>query len=157
MRRVLDWHAAVLSGLISGIIFILLNLLIIPGFLEQDIWIMIRDIASIFLGEEHLTNPPVFDPKVFILVVIIHFSFSALFAFLIAYIIYRWGLLVGIIGGAFLGLGVYGIDLYVLSYFSPWFEFIKSWPLMVSHIIFGASAGGIYELFEIERFVAAEN
>jgi hypothetical protein len=60
------------------------------------------------------------------------------------------------VGGAILGLLLYAINFYTLTFFFPWFFAMRSWPVIVSHIIFGATAGGVYELLEVEEFVPVE-
>ena len=67
--------------------------------------------------------------------------------------IYRWGLIIGFFGGGLLGLALYVINFYSLSYFFPWFYAYRSWVMVVSHIVFGALAGGLYELLEVEEYV----
>ncbi len=33
---------------------------------------------------------------------------------------------------------------------------MKSWIMVISHVVFGALAGGIYEALEVEEFVPVE-
>ena len=73
---------------------------------------------------------------------------SIICALVIAIVIHRWGLGVGIVGGAILGLAIYGINMYSLTYFFDWFFAIKSNVFLFSHVLFGATAGGVYELFD---------
>jgi len=55
------------------------------------------------------------------------------------------------LGGATFGLGIYLVNFYFLSYFLPWFFALSSWPFVITHILFGAIAGGIYEILEVEE------
>jgi hypothetical protein len=66
----------------------------------------------------------------------------------IAIVVHRWGLIVGIVGGAILGLAIYGINLYAMTTFFTWFFALNNRVLLLSHILFGAVAGGVYELFD---------
>ena len=70
--------------------------------------------------------------------------------------LHRWGIIVGIIGGAIFGLALYLINFYTLTYFFPWFFPLRSWMMMLSHVIYGATAGGVYEALEVEEFVPLE-
>jgi hypothetical protein len=79
---------------------------------------------------------------------LVHYALSILFALVIAIVIHRWGLLVGIIGGGVLGLAIYLINLYTMTLWFEWFFAIDSSVLLLSHILFGATAGGVYELFD---------
>ena len=81
---------------------------------------------------------------------------SVLFALVIAYVVHRGGILTGIVGGAVLGLALYAINFYTISSFFTWMYALTGWPIVVSHILFGALVGGIYEGLEEEIFVPAE-
>ena len=155
MRQIVDWEAAIMSGVISGAIILILNMVLSQLFVGS-LWIFIRMAASILMGEDALPPPAGFDWTVTLVGLIVHFALSILFACLIAVIIYRWGLVLGVMGGAFLGLALYVIDFFAISYFFPWFYPLRSWIIVLSHILFGALAGGVYELLEDEEFVPVE-
>lgn len=156
MRQLVDWSAAVWAGLIAGLVFLLLNLFLVPLFVGGNAWVVLRLLASIVLGEGALAPPATFDLSVLIVALITHFVLSILFALLLAYIIHRWGLIVGIVGGALFGLALYATNFYTLTLFFPWFFAMRSWPIVIAHIIFGAVAGGVYEALEVEEFVPVE-
>jgi hypothetical protein len=118
--------------------------------------VSVRFVASIVLGTRALPPPANFDTGIFIIALFVHFPLSFAFASIIAVVLHRGGLLMGIIGGAIFGLALYAINFYTLTFFFPWFFPMRSWIMMVSHIIFGACAGGIYEGLEVEKFVPAE-
>jgi hypothetical protein len=54
-------------------------------------------------------------------------------------------------------LAIYAINFFAISYFVPWFFPLRSWILLLSHVLFGALAGGIYELLEEEEFVPVKD
>jgi len=153
MRQLVDWSAAIWAGLIAGTIFLLINLIIIPISWGTNVWLVVRIFASVTLGERALPPPADFDPMILVVAVVTHLVLSVFFAMLLAYIIHRWGLIVGIVGGAIFGLAIYCINVYGLTYFYYWFAIMRAWPFLVAHIIFGACAGGIYEALEVEEFV----
>lgn len=156
MRQLVDWRAALWAGLIAGAIFFLLLVLVTPLLAGGNGWVVIRLLASIVLGADILAPPATFDLAALIVAVGTHFILSVGFSLLIAYVLHRWGLIVGILGGALLGLALYAINFYTLTFLFPWFFAMRSWPVVVSHVIFGALAGGIYEALEVETFVAVE-
>lgn len=153
VKLIMDWKAAIWAGLISSIVFYLINIFIIPLILGGNMWIIIRLFSSIILGEEILAPPATYDLYALITSIGINFILSVAFTFLIAFVLHKWGLLTGIIGGALFGLAIYAFNFYTLSYFFPWFFALSSWPFVVAHLIFGATAGGIYELLEVEEYV----
>jgi hypothetical protein len=150
LRQVMDWSAAVWAGVISGIIFLALNM-ILTALYAGSPWIPVRLAASIVMGKSVLPPPASFDPVIVIIAFIVIVILSIAFACLIAGILHRWGLIVGIIGGAMIGLGVYIISFYAISYFFPWFFPMRSWIMLLGYVLFGATAGGIYELLEVEQ------
>ena len=157
LRQVVDWSAAVWAGIIAGIIFLILNVLVAPLFLGGNAWISLRYTASILLGDRVLPPPATFDLGVLIVALLVYFAMAIAFAVVLALIIHRWGMIVGIIGGALFGLALYFINFYTLTYFYPWFFAIHSWVLLLSHVIFGAVAGGVYESLEVEEFVVVDS
>ncbi len=156
MRQVMDWSAAFWAGIIASIVFFLLNILAVPSLLETNMWVIIRLFASVFLGKDILAPPATFDLTALLVSIITTLVLSIGFTLLIAFVLHQWGMLVGILGGAVFGLAIYLINFYSLSYFFPWFFALSSWPFVISHIIFGAVAGGVYEAFEVEEFEPVE-
>lgn len=156
MRQVMDWSAALWAGALAGLIFLLLNIFFVPALVGGNGWIALRYTASMVMGAGVLPPPATFDLGVLIVALLVHFALAIIFALLLAFIIHRWGLIVGIAGGALFGLALYFVNFYTLTLLFPWFFAIRSWPLLISHIIFGAAAGGIYEALEIEEFVPVE-
>jgi hypothetical protein len=156
MRPVVDWSAALWAGVISGVVFLLANLLL-AGLTLGSPWIVLRILASIVLGSGVLPPPVTFDLGIAIVALLVNFALSILFTGIIALIIHRWGLIVGLLGGAVLGLALYAINFYTFSFLFPWFFPFRSWMMVVSHLIFGAVAGGTYELLEVEEFVPVES
>jgi hypothetical protein len=152
MNLLMDFKAAFWAGIVAGIIFYLLNIYLVPILLGGNMWVIIRLFASIVLGEVVLAPPSNFSAEALLVSFIINFVLSIAFTFLIAFVFHKWGLVVGIIGGAIFGLGIYLVNFYSLSYFFPWFFALSSWPFVITHILFGAFAGGIYELLEVEKY-----
>jgi len=157
MRQLVDWSAALWAGVIAGSVFFLLLVFVTPIFAGGNAWVVIRLLASIGLGADILAPPATFDLTALIVALISNFVLSIGFALLIAYVLHRWGLIMGIVGGALLGLAIYAINFYTLTFFFPWFFAMRSWPIVISHLIFGALAGGIYESLEVEEFIPVEN
>ena len=142
IQKNMTWRAVLLAGIVAGIAFFVANLLL-SNILTPSL--LLRYIASLVMGSDVLTNG---NSTALIVGGIVHFALSLLFALVISIVIHRWGLLVGIIGGGILGLALYAINLYTLTLLFPWFFAINTSSLLISHVIFGAVAGGIYELFD---------
>jgi hypothetical protein len=116
-------------------------------------WVFARMTAAIVLGRSVLPPPATFDGGIVAVAFALHLGLSIAYAGLIAFIVHKGGLLRGIIGGAALGLALYAINYWTFAQWFPWFLDLKSGIALVSHVAFGALAGGMYELLEVERFV----
>ena len=149
-----DWGAVGWAGLISSIIFL------VGGSLAGtssggSLATFVKLIASMVMGASALWND--LTAGSLIIGVATHLIISFIATGLIALIIHRWGILVGIIGGGLLGLAIYAINFYFFSdlWFS-WMSGLRSTEMAWVHIIFGACAGGLYEIFEDEIYESGE-
>lgn len=156
MRQLVDWNAALRAGFLSGLLFLAVNMLLTSVYVGSP-WVVVRLVASVVMGKSVLPPPATFDVTIFLVALVVHLVLSIGFACLIAYVLHRWGLIVGLLGGAVLGLALYAINFYTISFFFPWFFPMRSWIMALSHALFGACAGGFYEAMEVEKFVPAES
>ena len=156
LRQVVDWRAAIGAGVAAGLMFMLLQMalrgLLIDG---GGLWVFPRYVAAMVMGEGVLPPPASFNLAAAVVSLIIHFILSILYALILAFIIHRWGMVVGIVGGALFGLALYAINYYTFSLLFPWFYSGRTWIDILAHLLFGMVAGGVYELLEQEVFVPA--
>ncbi|HCR49870.1 MAG TPA: hypothetical protein DIW24_09580 [Bacteroidetes bacterium] len=155
-RKVVDWNATFWSGLVAGIFFYCLNLLLTPLLIGANEWAMVRLLASPFLGEQILAPPATLNWGALSVSVIGTLLLSLIFTSLISVVVHKGGLLSGILLGAVLGLALYAINFYTLTYFFPWFFAMRSGVMVFVHMVFGAVAGGLYEALEVEVFEEIE-
>jgi hypothetical protein len=156
MRQLVDWRAAIIAGVASGLVLLVLEMLL-TWITVGSPWVFPRLIAAIVLGRGVLPPPATFSPGLLLVTLVIHLPLSIAYACLIAFVLHRWGLLVGIVGGAALGLALYLINFGTVFSIYPWFAPMKGWIALWAHVAFGAVAGGVYELLEVERFVPEED
>ncbi len=154
-RQLVDWRAAIIAGLIAGVAFFLLQMALTAQLLGTP-WVFARMTAAMVLGRGVLPPPATFDAGVVAVAFGLHMLLALTYTALIAFILHRWGLLVGIVGGALLGLALFAINFGTMAWCFPWFLDLKGGIVLVSHVVFGALAGGVYELLEVERFVPGE-
>ena len=150
-RQLVDWRAAILSGLFAGVAFFLLQMALTALLLGSP-WVFARMTAAMVLGRGVLPPPATFDLGIVATAFALHMVLSLAYASLIAYVIHRGGLVIGVVGGAALGLALYAINYWTFAHWFTWFLDLKSGIALLSHIVFGALAGGLYELLEVERF-----
>ena len=156
MRQIMDTRAALWAGIISGAFFLIASMALTWWAIGSP-WVITRLVASLILGPGALPPPATFTVGTALVALTVHFALSIAYAMLIAYILHRWGMVAGIIGGALLGLAIFAVNFYTVSYLVPWFYPMRSWMLVASHALFGAMAGGLYEAMEVERFVPASD
>lgn len=155
-RLIMDWRAAVIAGFVAGILTMLLWMTLGALATGGSLWAPLHHAAAILMGEDVLTPSQTLDFQVVVTGTVVHLLLSLVFTFILAFIIHRWGLVVGIIGGALFGLALYLINYLTMTMLFPWFYPLRSWFVLLGHIFFGAAAGGIYELLERDIYVADE-
>ncbi len=148
----LDRTAVLWSGLLSGAVMLLLSILL-PWIILGDLLLIVRIMASVLLGPTVIPAQARLVPGIYLVALLIHFVLSLLFAWLIALIFHRWGMIVGFIGGALMGVVIYVMNFYTFSLLFPWMIPYRNWMILLAHIFFGALAGLLYELFEDERLI----
>ena len=145
LQQHMTWRAVPIAAIAAGSVFLLANMLAMSPVLEVSPALLLRYMASLVLGSDVLTNATPLTP---VIGIIVHYALSLLFTLIITIVIHRWGTLIGIAGGAILGLAIYAINLYTMTVFFEWFFAINNDILLISHILFGMTAGGVYEQFD---------
>jgi hypothetical protein len=151
LRQVVDVRAALIAGVVSGILFLVIAALVTTNALGTPVSV-VRLFASIVLGQGILDPTADVTPVAWLAALVVHLLFSVGFGLLVAYVVHRWGFLIGIVGGGLLGLALYFINFYSLSLLFPWFFPFRSTLMLGMHILFGAVTGGLYELLENEQY-----
>jgi len=146
IRRNMTWRAVPIAGLAAGTAFLLVTFIAMPLYGAPS-GLMLRYAAALVLGAGALTAEAA-GPTVWAVGLVVHYALALAFALLVAVVVHRWGLLVGIVIGAVLGASLYAINLYAMTRFFEWFFAINSPALLIAHVIYGAVAGGVYELFD---------
>lgn len=153
MEQIVDWRSAIIAGLVAGLVFLLAEMIGRAAVTGGSPWITVRYIAAIVMGENVLPPPPTFDAVIFVVALLVNFVLAVIFSMILAAIVHEWEMVVGIVIGALFGLAIYAINYYTFTRFFPWFFPVRNWTDILSHILFGAVAGGVYEALERERFV----
>lgn len=146
----IDLGRAVTAGLAAGLVFVILEMLLVATLGGGSAWGPPRMMAAIVSGKEVLPgpdNPPTFDAGIFVTGMVVHFVLSVVLALVLAAILYATGL-TGVAAaagiGAIFGLAVYLINFYGFTVVFPWFENARTWITILSHLVFGAVAGAVY-------------
>lgn len=138
--------AAVEAGVLSGLIFLLLELFMVPIFAGGSPWGPPRMIAAIVLGQGVLPPPATFDLAIVLAALGVHFVLVIVYALIFAAIIGRMhfgpAMLVGFAGG----LALYLVNFYGFTAVFPWFVEARNWITIFTHLVFGLSTAGFYVL-----------
>lgn len=154
-RRDMDWRAAIWAGIISGAVFLVMELIMVPVFLGGSPWGPPRMIAAIVMGQDVLPMPqgppPTFSLGIILVAMVVHFALSIAFAVALAFIIRSMSTGAAIGVGAAFGLALYLINFYGFTAVFPWFAMARNWVSIVAHIVFGVVAAAAYRGLAKER------
>ena len=144
-----SWSAAVWAGLIAGLAFVIMEMILVATAGGGSAWGPPRMMAAIVMGKDVLPgpeNPPTFDLGIFLIGMVVHFVLSVVLALVLAagLAAMRAGAGAAIAVGAVFGLLVYAINFYGFTALFPWFENARNWITIASHLVFGSVAGGSY-------------
>lgn len=140
------WGAAALAGVAAGIVFLILEMVMIPLFLGMGPWVPVRMIAAIGLGPEVLPPPASFAIDVALAAMVVHFTLSLVYAWMFAPLVENSALLKGVLLGALFGLVIYLVNFYFFTILFPWFTEARNWITIFAHLVFGGVLAGSYLL-----------
>lgn len=143
----IDWRAYWISAVGGGVIALLTGLILSAVILSEPDFIL-RVTGSLVLGPGVIPITEGNPILITITGVLVTFLLAFAFALLVVLVIHRWGLIIGLIGGMLVGAAIYVISVYGLSYFFPWIYPVRSWMLLLTHVLFGGLVGVLYELFD---------
>lgn len=134
------------SGLIAGIVFLILEMIMTPVFLGGSLWEFPRMIAAMVLGQGVLP-PATFGFGILIVALVIHFILSWIYAAAFDWVFggMRTGPLVGV--GAAFGLALYLVNFYGFTAVWPWFAEARNWVTLFAHLVYGAVLAWSYKKF----------
>lgn len=144
-----SWSAAIWAGLIAGLVFVIMEMVLVATAGGGSAWGPPRMMAAMVMGEGVLPgpeNPPTFDIGIFLVGMTVHFVLSIVLALVLAAILAAAGGGTGaaVAIGVVFGLAVYLVNFYGFTALFPWFENARNWITILSHLVFGAVLGGSY-------------
>lgn len=154
----INWRAVIISGLIAGFVFMMLEMILVAAVGGASPWGPPRMIAAMVMGKDVLPPPASFDTSIFIVAMVVHFVLSFILAAVFAWAADASGWSVGtcIIAGLVFGLLVYVIDFYVMTAVFPWFAKARTPVTIFSHAMFGLVLGWVYRSMAPARAVVRE-
>jgi hypothetical protein len=145
--RPLDWRAAIWAGLAAGVVFMMLEMILVQLFEPMSMWAPPRMIAAMVMGQGALPPPDTFSAGIVMVAMLIHFPLSVVYAFILAWVVSRWelGLIAAIIAGTVFGLLLYIVNFYGFTALFPWFADARGWIAIFAHAMFGLVLGAVYQ------------
>lgn len=140
----INWQRALLAGVIAGIVFVMMEMLLITLAMGESPWGPPRMMAAIVMGENVLPPPATFDMGIVMTGMILHLVLSAAYGVLLAYLLRKASLTAGLAIGAAFGLGLYLVNFYGFTLLFEWFSMARNWVTVLSHIAFGVVAAWFY-------------
>lgn len=148
LHSVTDWKTGAWAGVIAGLAFLMLEMVLIWMAQGQSPWGPPHMMAAMVLGKDVLPPPGIwapFDLKIMITAMMIHLPVSIVYGLIGAWLVHRFDWAGGLMIGAALGLAIYIVNFYMIAPVAfPWFEMGRNWIGAFSHVMFGAILGGAY-------------
>lgn len=134
----LDWKAVIGSGVIAGLVFLMLEMIMVPLFLDGSPWGPPRMIAAMVMGEGVLPPPATFAFGIVMVALLIHFALSIVYAIAFDWVLGGIQKIPLIAVGALFGLALYLVNFYIFTEVWPWFAMARNWVSIFAHIVYGA-------------------
>lgn len=148
LHGITNWKAGVWAGLIAGVIFIVLDMIMVRMFMGERPWAPPPIIAAMLLAQGVLPgydSPPSFDVGIMVTALAIHFVLSVVYGLIVAWLVHRFDWGGGLLIGAAFGLAIYIINAYVIAPIAfAWFTLAQNWISAFAHIVFGLIAAVAY-------------
>ena len=148
LHSVTDWRAAALAGVIAGLVFLMLEMVLVWMVQGQSPWGPPHMIAAMVLGSDVLPSMGTwapFDLKIVLTAMVIHFPMAIVYSLVGAWLMHRFDWVGAMMIGAALGLAAYIVNFYLIAPMAfPWFEMGRNWIGAFSHIMFGLTLGVAY-------------
>ena len=148
LHSVTDWKAGAWAGVIAGLAFLMLEMVLIWMAQGQSPWGPPHMMAAMVLGKDVLPPPGTwapFDLKIMMTAMMIHLPFSIVYGLIGAWLVHRFDWAGALMIGAVFGLAIYIVSFYMIAPVAfPWFEMGRNWIGAFSHVMFGAILGGAY-------------
>lgn len=154
MKEKLDVSAAIWAAIIAGLVFVVMEMVLVATAGGGSPWGPPRMIAAIGMGRDVLPPPATFDFGIVMVAMIIHFALSIVLGLILGWAISNWRLGMGaaIVGGIVFGLLVYLVSFYIFTGIFPWFANARNWITVLSHLVYGGVLGGVYRALASRRW-----
>lgn len=139
------WKSAAWAGVVAGVVFMMLEMLMVWMFMGESPWGPPRMMAAMVMGKGVLQPPATFDSVIMMVAMVIHLMLSVILGLVLGWIVHRMDSGAALLTGAAFGLAVYAIDFYLIApILFPWFTMARNWIGIVTHVVFGLVIAAVY-------------
>jgi len=144
----INWSAAIWASVIGGLLFAVLEVLMVAFIQGQSPWAPLHMIGAIALGSGAMASPDTFDPGIIGTAVVVHMALAILYGVVLAFLITRLDMAMATAVGAIYGFALYLLNFYVFTNWFPWFADARDWISIFTHIVQGAAWAYLYKMFD---------
>lgn len=137
------WRKGAVAGLVAGLVFLVVEMMLVPTVGGGELWGPPRMMGAIALGSEVLPPPATFDAGIVMVGMMVHFGLSAILGVIFAVATRALKLSRGmtIAAGVVFGLAVYLVNFYGFTELFPWFAMARNAITVFAHLVFGGVIG----------------
>ena len=142
----LDRKKALWAGMIAGLVFMMVEMIMVAMFQGMSPWAPPCMMAAMALGTSVLPPPADFSMKIMMIAMMIHLPLSMIYGLILGWAVHRLQMGAALLAGAAFGLiAVYFVNFYVVAPMAfPWFTEARNWISVISHVMFGVVLAGAY-------------
>lgn len=146
MSKSLNWKAAIWAGVVAGMVFIMLEMVLVATVMGQSPWGPPRMMAAMVMGEGVLPPPATFDTGIMMVAMMIHVPLAIIYGIILGWVISNWrlGLGASVAVGTASGLLIYFVNFYGFTAIWPWFAMARNLISIFAHAMFGLVLGWVY-------------
>ena len=139
-------RAAIWAGLVAGLVFLILELLLVPTVGGESPWGPPRMIAAIAMGDDVLPPPATLDLGILLVALAVHFVLTLVYAVIFAWLVslVRLSVPLIVIAGLVYAMALYAINFYGFTGLFPWFAMARNAISIVAHAVYGLVLGWVY-------------
>ncbi len=133
-------HAVIYAGIISSIVFQVLEAVLIPLFGGGSPWGPMRMIAAMVLGRGVLPPPATFSLGVALVALVVDILLAIVYVFVLSWFIRFWRLGPALAAGVVFGAALFVVNFYGFTVVFPWFVMGRNLVTLCTHVVFSVTA-----------------
>ena len=159
MTQGINWRAVIWSAIIAGLVFLMLEMVLVATVGGGSPWGPPRMIAAMVMGEGVLPPPATFEMAPMLVAMLVHFTLSVVFAAILGWVISNRGLGLGmsLLVGTLFGLLIYFVSFYIFTSVWPWFAMARGMISIFAHAAYGFTLGWAYHALASRHVTVVED